>query len=36
MFVCRSKVAKMNKQLQFYRESSILCIEDRIAIDHVA
>ena len=30
-----SKVLKMKKHLPFCREFGILCIEDKIAVDHV-
>ena len=30
-----SKVVKMKKHLPFCREFGILCIEDKIAVDHV-
>ena len=33
---CTSKVVKMNEDLLFCRESSILCIEDRVVVDRVA
>ena len=30
-----SKVVKMDEHLLFCRKSSILCIEERVAVDHV-
>ena len=30
-----SRVLKMKEHLPFYRESSILCIEDRVAAERV-
>ena len=34
--VCTSKVVKVDKHQLFCRESSILCIEDRVIVDRVA
>ena len=34
--VCTSRVVKMNERLPFCGEFSILCTEDRVAIDRVA
>ena len=33
--VCTSTVVKMKEYLAFCREFSILCIENRVAVDHV-
>ena len=33
--LCTSEFVEMNKHLPFRRESSILCIEDRVVVDHV-
>ena len=35
LVVCSSRVVKMKKHLPFCREFSILCIEDRVVVDHV-
>ena len=32
---CTSRVVKMKEHLSFCREFSLLCIEDRVAVDHV-
>ena len=35
LVVCSSRVVKMMEHLPFCREFSILCIEDRVVVDHV-
>ena len=35
LVVCSNRVVKMNEHLPFLREFSILCIEDRVVVDHV-
>ena len=32
---CTSRVVKMKKHLQFCKEFSVLCIEDRVVVDRV-
>ena len=35
LVVCTSKVVKMKEYLPFCREFNILCVEDRVAVNHV-
>ena len=36
LVVCSNRVVKMNEHLPFFREFSILCIEDRVVVDHLS
>ena len=35
LLVCSTRVVKMKEHLPFCREFSILCIEDKVVVDHV-
>ena len=35
LVACTSRVGKLKEHLPFCREFNILCIEDRVAVDHV-